>query len=47
VIALGIVTPHGTIPITLGIQLQRGGKGAAARATPSFVRAISGYLRGA
>jgi hypothetical protein len=46
VIALGIVTPKGTIPITLGIQLQRGGKSAAARATPAFVHAISAYLRG-
>jgi len=46
VIAFGVVTPHGTIPITLGIQLQRGGKSAAAKATPAFVHAIVDYLRG-
>jgi hypothetical protein len=46
VIAFGVVTPHGTIPITLGLQLQRGGKGSAAHAAPLFVRAIERYLRG-
>jgi hypothetical protein len=46
VIAFGVVTPRGTIPITLGIQLQRSGKTAASKATPAFVRAIAGYLRG-
>jgi hypothetical protein len=45
VIAFGVVTPHGTIPITLGIQLQRGGKGSAAHVTPEFVHAIADYLR--
>jgi len=45
VIAFGVVTPRGTIPITLGIQLQRGGKGSAAHATPELVRAIAAYLR--
>ncbi|MCW5803911.1 MAG: hypothetical protein KIT31_16150, partial [Deltaproteobacteria bacterium] len=46
VIAFGVVTPQGTIPVTLGIQLQRAGKGAATRATPHFIRAIATYLRG-
>ena len=46
VVAFGVVTPQGTIPITLGIQLQRGGKGSATRATPHFVKAIAKYLRG-
>jgi hypothetical protein len=46
VIAFGVVTPRGTIPITLGIQLQRSGKSAATKATPAFVRAIATYLRG-
>jgi hypothetical protein len=45
VIAFGAVTPHGTVPITLGIQLQRGAKGAAAHVAPEFVRAIADYLR--
>jgi hypothetical protein len=47
VIAFGVETPAGTIPITLGIQLQRSGSGAAARVAPHFVRAIAKYLRGA
>jgi len=46
VIAFGVVTPRGTIPITLGIQLQRAGKSAASRSTPAFVRTIADYLRG-
>jgi hypothetical protein len=46
VIAFGVVTPRGTIPITLGVQLQRSGSGAAARVTPLFVREIAKYLRG-
>jgi hypothetical protein len=46
VIAFGVETSSGTIPITLGIQLQRAGSGAAARATPAFIRAIAHYLRG-
>jgi hypothetical protein len=45
VIAFGVVTSHGTIPITLGIQLQRAGMGSATRAAPAFVRAIADYLR--
>jgi hypothetical protein len=45
VIAFGVVTPHGTVPITFGIQLQRGAKGSAAHVTPEFVRAIADYLR--
>ena len=44
VIAFGVVTAHGTIPITLGLQLQRGGKGSAAHVTPELMRAIAGYL---
>jgi hypothetical protein len=45
VIAFGVVTPHGTVPITFGIQLQRGAKGSAAHVTPDFVHAIADYLR--
>ena len=45
VIAFGVVTTHGTIPITLGLQLQRAGKSSAAHATPEFIRAIADYLR--
>jgi hypothetical protein len=44
IIAFGVVTAKGAIPITLGLQLQRGGKGSAARATPELVRAIADYL---
>ncbi len=46
VVAFGVVTDKGTIPITLAIQLQRGGKSSAARAAPSWITAIAGYLRG-
>jgi hypothetical protein len=45
VIAFGVVTTHGTIPITLGLQLQRAGKGAAAHVTPELVHAIADYLK--
>ncbi len=45
VIAFGVVTPHGTTPLTLALQLQRGGGGSAARAAPAFITAIAGYLR--
>ncbi len=45
VIAFGVVTPKGTIPITLGIQLQRAGKSAATKAAPVFVQTIARYLR--
>ncbi|HEX7844127.1 MAG TPA: hypothetical protein VF469_41915, partial [Kofleriaceae bacterium] len=45
VIAFGVVTAHGTVPITLGVQLQRAGKGSAAHATPELVRAIAEYLQ--
>ena len=45
VIAFGVVTPRGTIPITFGLQLQRGGKGSATRVTPEFVHAIADYLQ--
>lgn len=41
VVAFGVVTSTGIVPITLAIQLQRAGKGAAARATPAFMRAIA------
>ncbi|HEY0189678.1 MAG TPA: hypothetical protein VGC42_01055, partial [Kofleriaceae bacterium] len=44
VIAFGVVTGHGTVPITLGLQLQRGSKGSAARAAPELVRAIADYF---
>jgi hypothetical protein len=45
VIAFGVVTPSGTVPITLAIQLQRAGAGAAATAAPAFIDAIASYLR--
>jgi hypothetical protein len=45
VIAFGVVTAHGTVPITLGVQLQRGGKTSASRVAPLLVRAIADYLR--
>lgn len=45
VIAFGVVTTHGTIPITLGIQLQRAGKSAATKAAPKFISEIEHYLR--
>lgn len=47
VIAFGVVTPRGLVPITLGLQLQRGAKGSAAHVTPELVRAIADYVRGA
>jgi len=46
VVAFGVVTKQGTVPITLGIQLQRGGKSAAARSAPHWITAIASYLRG-
>ncbi|MGE5184109.1 MAG: hypothetical protein ACM31C_18695, partial [Acidobacteriota bacterium] len=45
VLAFGVVTPRGTIPLVLALQLQRGGTGAAAHAAPAFVDAIARYLR--
>ncbi|HET9626205.1 MAG TPA: hypothetical protein VFP84_32810, partial [Kofleriaceae bacterium] len=45
VISFGVVTPRGPVPITLGVQLQRGSKGSAAHATPELVHAIVDYLR--
>jgi hypothetical protein len=45
VIAFGVVTSHGTVPITLGVQLQRGGKTSAAHVTPELVHAIASYLQ--
>ncbi|HEY1551678.1 MAG TPA: hypothetical protein VGG28_27815, partial [Kofleriaceae bacterium] len=44
VVAFGVVTKTGTIPITLAIQLQRGGKSAAARAAPAWIAEIAHYL---
>jgi hypothetical protein len=44
VLAFGVVTPRGTIPLVLALQLQRGGTGAAARTAPAFVEAIARYL---
>ena len=44
VIAFGVVTPTGTIPITLAIHEQRAGLGAAARTAPQFIDAIASYL---
>ncbi len=46
VIAFGVVTAHGTIPITLGLQLQRAGKGTAAHVTPELIHAIAAYFTG-
>jgi hypothetical protein len=45
VVAFGVVTKQGTIPVTLGLQLQRGGKSAAARTAPHLVAVIASYLR--
>ncbi|HEX3758630.1 MAG TPA: hypothetical protein VHW23_07980 [Kofleriaceae bacterium] len=45
VIAFGVATAHGTVPITLGVQLQRAGKGGAAHVTPELVHAIASYLQ--
>ncbi|HEY1554664.1 MAG TPA: hypothetical protein VGF94_07485, partial [Kofleriaceae bacterium] len=44
VLAFGVKTPHGTIPLVLAIQLQRAGTGAAAHAAPAFADAIARYL---
>ena len=44
VISFGVVTPRGTIPITLGLQLQRSGKSGASRASAAFVRTIAETL---
>ncbi|HTR50629.1 MAG TPA: hypothetical protein VMJ10_07975, partial [Kofleriaceae bacterium] len=44
VLAFGVTTPHGTIPLVLALQLQRAGTGAAAHAAPAFVDAIARYL---
>jgi len=44
VIAFGVVTPAGTVPLTLALQLQRGGMTSAARATPAFLDAIARYF---
>jgi len=46
VIAFGVVTPSGTVPFTLAIQLQRGGMTSAARATPQFLDVIAKYFAG-
>lgn len=45
VIAFGVVTAKGTAPITLGLQLQRSGGGAAAKIAPALVAEIARYLR--
>jgi hypothetical protein len=45
VLAFGVTTAKGTIPITVGVQLQRGGKGTAAKATRLYVDAIAAYLQ--
>lgn len=45
VIAFGVVTARGTVPITLGVQLQRGAKGSAAHVTPELIHAIADYLQ--
>jgi hypothetical protein len=44
VIAFSIATPSGPVPITLGISLQRAGKGAAARLAPQLIAAIADYF---
>jgi len=46
VIAFGVVTPRGVVPVTLGIQLQRGGTGSATHAAPAVVREIARFVRG-
>jgi hypothetical protein len=44
VIAFGVTTPKGTVPLVLALQLQRAGLGAAAHAAPAFADAIVAYL---
>jgi hypothetical protein len=45
VIAFGIVVPdHGTIPITLGVYLQRGGKQSAAQLAPTIMERVAREL---
>jgi hypothetical protein len=44
VIAFSIATPSGPVPITLGISLQRAGKGAAARLSPLLIAAVADYF---
>jgi len=44
VVAFGVTTPRGTVPLVLAIQLQRAGLAAAAHATPAFADAVVRYL---
>ncbi len=44
VLAFSVVTPEETVPLTLGIALQRSGKGAAARLAPELVAIIADYF---
>ncbi len=46
VIAFGVVTPDGVVPITLGLRLQRGGTGSATHTAPAVMRAIVDFVRG-
>lgn len=44
VLAFSVVTPGQTVPLTLGVALQRSGKGAAARLAPELVTIIADYF---
>ncbi len=44
VLAFSVATPAGPVPLTLGISLQRAGKGSAARLAPHLIAAIADYF---
>lgn len=44
VVAFSVQTPAGPVPVTLGLALQRAGKGTAARLAPSLITAIADYF---
>ena len=44
VIAFGVRTAHGIVPLTLALELQRSGKGVAAAVARHYVDAIVAYV---
>jgi hypothetical protein len=44
VVSFSVATPAGPVPLTLGLALQRSGKGAAARLAPHLVSLIADYF---
>lgn len=44
VVSFSVATPDGPVPLTLGLALQRSGKGAAARMAPHLVSLIADYF---